>query len=224
MATISNTPRPGYVWDTTDNVWYPIGVGGHSHADIANTIVTAKGDIVSATAASTPARLAVGTNNYVLTADSAEATGLKWAAPAGGGKVLQVVTAAYGTSITNNTTTLADTNLTATITPATTGSRILVMVTHGDMRRDGSNTQTALVLKLLRGATVIYTPGNSDQYTGAAESRIFSMSFQYVDSPNTVSATTYKTQFANYANAAGMVVNFSSVAGSSQIILIEIGA
>ena len=31
MATISNTPRPGYVWDSTDNVWYPIGVGGHSH-------------------------------------------------------------------------------------------------------------------------------------------------------------------------------------------------
>ena len=31
MAAISNTPRPGYVWDSTDNVWYPIGVGGHSH-------------------------------------------------------------------------------------------------------------------------------------------------------------------------------------------------
>lgn len=31
MATISNTPRPGYVWDSTDNVWYPIGVGAHEH-------------------------------------------------------------------------------------------------------------------------------------------------------------------------------------------------
>jgi hypothetical protein len=30
MATISNTPRPGYAWDATDNVWYPIGVGQHS--------------------------------------------------------------------------------------------------------------------------------------------------------------------------------------------------
>ena len=27
MATISNTSRPGYVWDSTDNVWCPIGVG-----------------------------------------------------------------------------------------------------------------------------------------------------------------------------------------------------
>ena len=82
MATISNTPRPGYVFDVTDNVWYPIGVGGHSHSEIASTIADAKGDLIAGTAADTVARLAVGTNNYVLTADSAEATGLKWATPA----------------------------------------------------------------------------------------------------------------------------------------------
>jgi hypothetical protein len=37
MATISNTPRPGYVWDATDNVWYPIGVGAHQHTNAADT-------------------------------------------------------------------------------------------------------------------------------------------------------------------------------------------
>ena len=49
---------------------------------IQNAIVDAKGDLIAATANDTPARLAVGTNGQVLTADSAEATGLKWATPA----------------------------------------------------------------------------------------------------------------------------------------------
>ena len=49
---------------------------------IQNSIVDAKGDLISATADNTPARLAVGANATVLTADSTTATGLKWAAPA----------------------------------------------------------------------------------------------------------------------------------------------
>jgi hypothetical protein len=48
---------------------------------IAKSIVDAKGDLVAATAADTVSRLAVGANGTVLTADSAEATGLKWATP-----------------------------------------------------------------------------------------------------------------------------------------------
>jgi len=54
-------------------------------AKIAKSLVTTKGDLIAATANATPARLAVGaTNGHVLTVDSAEATGMKWAAAAGG--------------------------------------------------------------------------------------------------------------------------------------------
>ena len=49
---------------------------------------TAKGALLSATAASTPGVLAVGANDTVLTADSSTATGLKWATPAAGGMTL----------------------------------------------------------------------------------------------------------------------------------------
>jgi len=48
---------------------------------IQATIFDAKGDLIAASAADTAARLAVGANGTVLTADSSEATGLKWATP-----------------------------------------------------------------------------------------------------------------------------------------------
>lgn len=50
---------------------------------IQNTIVDAKGDLIAASAADTPARLAVGANGETLVADSSTATGLKWATPSG---------------------------------------------------------------------------------------------------------------------------------------------
>ena len=121
MATISNTPRPGYVWDATDNVWYPIGTGPHSHADyitagsaINPNIVDAKGDIIAATAADTVSRLAVGANDTVLTADSSTSTGLKWAAVSSLDPVLTIeesnsfvipqFTSSTGVTLTANTT------------------------------------------------------------------------------------------------------------------------
>jgi hypothetical protein len=67
-------------------------------AAIAKSLVDAKGDIIAATADDTVDRLAVGANDTVLTADSSEATGLKWAAPAGG--MTKIATGTFTTAAT----------------------------------------------------------------------------------------------------------------------------
>lgn len=70
---------------------------GSAHTDfIAKAIVDAKGDIVAATAADTVSRLAVGANDTVLTADSAQSTGLKWAAAASGSVATDAIFDAKG--------------------------------------------------------------------------------------------------------------------------------
>lgn len=66
------------------------------------TAIDAKGDLVVGTGADAFSRLAVGTNGQVLTADSAEATGLKWASAAGGGMTLISTTSLTGSTVTLN--------------------------------------------------------------------------------------------------------------------------
>jgi hypothetical protein len=79
LAKNSNTDMD-FVWVAQDD----------SNA-IQNAIVDAKGDLIAATAADTPARLAVGTNGQVLTADSTASTGLAWAT-ASSGSMTQLAT------------------------------------------------------------------------------------------------------------------------------------
>lgn len=188
---------------------------------IQPTIVDAKGDLITATAADTPARLAVGANDTVLTADSTTATGLKWAAPAGGGKVLQVVYASYSTATTNTSGTASDTGLTATITPTLSTSKILVLV-----QQNGCSKSAAAIYMsafIYRGATNLLQFGANYMQTGNNDSMNFGgIGASYLDSPATTSATTYKTVFNNPEGVGTITVQNNSA--RSTITLLEIGA
>jgi hypothetical protein len=211
LSKASNTDMD-FTWVTTDDA-----------NAIQNSIVDAKGDLIAATANDTPARLAVGTNGHVLTADSTAATGIKWAAPAGGGKVLQMVTANTTTTVSNSTTTYSDTNLTATITPTSASSKILVLVSQNGLVRSSDSSNNAMFLKLLRNSTDISFIMTTGLYTDTALAIAgFSASANYVDSPATTSATTYKTQFRN--RISGASVSVQSQSDMSSIVLLEIGA
>jgi hypothetical protein len=85
--------------------WTPYSVS----TAIASTIVDAKGDLLVATADNTVGRLAVGTNTHVLTADSAQTTGVKWAAiPASVSTLDLTINAQTGTTYTLVSTDLND--------------------------------------------------------------------------------------------------------------------
>ena len=83
------------------------GGGTSGTVTITNSMATAidaKGDLVVGTGADTFSRLAVGTNGQVLTADSNEATGLKFATPASGGGLTLIETLTLtGSSVTSST-------------------------------------------------------------------------------------------------------------------------
>lgn len=234
MPTISNTPRPGFVYDSTDDVWYPIGTGTHNHSEIAKTLIDAKGDLIVGTAADTVTRLAVGaTNGMVLTVDSAEATGLKYATPAAGGKVLQVVSASTSTPATSTSTTPADTNLTCNITPTLNTSKVLILVTQM-VRWSRASDGGGIGMRIMRDSTAVYDPDLNTGQTSMITAEVLGQqryvsqtllqTLNYLDSPATTSATTYKTQFRvnDSGSSSTSTCQFSNT--TSVITLLEIGA
>jgi hypothetical protein len=137
------------------------------------------------------------------------------------GSVLQVVNATYSTETSNSTSTYADTGLTASITPSSTSSKILVLVNQAGVGKNTGNISSAVNVKLLRNSTDICTFAVTIGYTQSNSYNLgFSSTTSYLDSPSTTSSVTYKTQFANGQNAASVRVQTDS--STSTITLLEI--
>jgi hypothetical protein len=176
------------------------------------------------TYSTTDARLGVGTNGQVLTADSTAATGLKWAAASGGGKLLQVVNATTTTETVIASTTYTDTTITATITPTLSTSKIYVVASFYDFITRASTEQLGYA-QLLRGATALYAGEvNRILVTGATKVEVGQLNtISYLDSPATTSATTYKIQGKCDTTANTGSVTFQKNSVISSITLMEIG-
>jgi len=144
-------------------------------------------------------------------------------AAAGGGKILQVVTATDSTSrsSTSSSFVTASNTLSVSITPSATSSKVFVLYT-GAVQNAG-NTNSTSFFTIYRGSTNI--GGGSNNILGAAyinaDNLVANMSIGYLDSPSTTSSTTYQVYFKNdnsttvYLNAQGSL---------SSITAFEIGA
>jgi hypothetical protein len=190
------------------------------------TAITAAGDIVVGTGSGTYDNLPIGTTGQILTADTTVSPyKVKWASPAGGGKVLQVVQSQATSTTTSSSSTYIDaTGLSASITPADNTNKVLVTVVF-DFQINSTSTGAGLDIKLFRGATEIIKSLVIGQVTAGSGYKTGVYAIHYLDAPATTSSTTYKIQFANDYNGAQVAVNpYGSGYNNATITLMEIDA
>ena len=111
---------------------------------------------------------------------------------AGGGKLLQIVTAEDVTELDLSTETFTDVGLSASITPSATSSKVLVFWNiHGRLMASSNGFGTRLV----RGSTNIWSTVRPYYVFGDYVNERNAPSFNYLDTGiSTTSATTYKIQ------------------------------
>ena len=154
-----------------------------------------------------------------ITYPVATATGS--ATQASAGRVLQVVQATYSTEVTSSTATYIDTGLTDSITPSSSASKILVLVSQNGIQKRTGNTYMALQLQ--RSGSSIAQMAVTAAGTGDTSiNDVGTVSINYLDSPATTSSITYKTQFNSNGTVAATYVQKDNAL--STIILMEISA
>ena len=144
----------------------------------------------------------------------------------GGGKLLQAVTATTSTQHSNSSTTWADTGLSASITPASTSSKILILLSQC-FHTASSQSDTGCGIRVRRDSTTIDSDAEHRPcylYVNTAGNVQLNMNYshQLLDSPRTTSSITYKTQDRMYYGTHTIVTQSGSK--PSYITLIEIGA
>jgi len=157
-------------------------------------------------------------DNTIVNADINSSAAIAGSKISGGvGKVLQVVISEHSTQTTLSTDTYTDIGHSATITPSSTASKILVMWrAHARTSIAGSGFGT----KLVRGSTAVWTSNsNYSQYYANAGEIHSSHNISYIDSPSTTSATTYKLQASSYGSN---LIKMNSDGEKTQIVLMEI--
>jgi hypothetical protein len=212
----------GAATHTSGNYLKGAGTGAITSATAAATFadvspLTTRGDLLVGTSgAPTGARLAKGSSGNVLT--MADGNDIGWAAASGGGKILQVVYGVDTSAASSSSSTMADTGLTASITPADDDNKILVLVSHNGVGKVTSNTRVHT--QLLRDSTTIavensqaYTADTGTIYTGSS-------SWSVLDDPQTASEIVYKTQFMSQADAGTVYVGLNS--STSTMVLLEV--
>ncbi len=138
------------------------------------------------------------------------------------GSVIQVVSATYATQVSTSGGSYISTGLTASITPSNSSNKVLIVIS--DPMRKGGTVQ-GINIALYRNGSSIYTPMSSFGYSNPSTADFSSLlSFSYLDSPSTTSATTYTLYF--HANSSGtayaQIDNNSN--NTANIILMEIAA
>ena len=197
-----------------------------ANAAIPKSLVDAKGDIIAATADNTPARLAVGTNGQTLVADSTASTGLKWATPAGGGKVLQVQVSANLVGFQSIKTASATdvTNMSVSITPSSASSKILITGMLNGINNQSTGTNAQLVeLDLVNASNTLIYRTFAGQCLPYAYPQV-NVPFTYLHSPASTSALTYKLRVTNDTSVYGIYVGNGNSNITCSMVAMEIGA